>query len=285
MKEALLADALASTVSTHAAGHLRRARVLRTEPMSEGQLKTRLAALGIGHVDALVQFEQRAGVGQFPGGRCLGVSAFVDLVSDLPQLDGSPVFPIMGLPEHVPSWESAFAMLGADGSVSFYDAPEGPVRALDSWPALVELEALTPLGVDVYELRIDAHVGKLVADLVDALPHAPASGVRVSSFVGTEMVIKEFRTDFPAWTGLSGTFVAAEQLAPLADLAILLSEQGYALGYRGPLAPPPRDAEELLAFIDHAPRVGYAARAEVRIWRKVGMLGVTSKLVGLRNED
>lgn len=231
-KDTLFADALACSLSPLAASHLRRARIVRTSPAlpgSSGELGARLRALGVPHVDALLALESAAGVGGFPGGRAFGVSPFVDRVADLPRLDGELVFPILGLPEHVAEWESGFAMLGPDGAISVYDAPEGPVRALDSWLALIELEALAPLDVDLAELRVEARVGALVADLVGAPPHPPACGPAVSAWAGEGVYVRELRTGMSPWTHLEGTTVRASDAALLDDLAALLREQGHAL--------------------------------------------------------
>jgi hypothetical protein len=280
MKETLFADALTATLSAHAARHLRRARVLRTAPMPAESLRQRLAALRVPHREALVELEQAAGVGRLPDGRSFGVSPFLELAPrDLPRVDGEPVFPILGLAEHAEEWESAFAMLAADGSVSLYEAPHGPAPVLASWRELLELEALAPLGVELYELRVDGHVGQMVADLIGASAHSPATGTAASSFVGTDVFIKELRTRLPAGTGLSGTFISAERLAPLVDLAMLLADEGLSLGYRGPFDDPPKTATDVLTFIDAAPRVGYKARAAVRIWRHHAMCGATRNII------
>lgn len=236
-KTTLLADALAKELSPLAASHLRRARVARTPPATSADLGPRLRALGVRHVDALLAFEAAAGASGLPGGRALGVSPFVERIADLPRVDGEVVFPILGLPEHVAEWESRFAMLGPDGVVSFHDAPEGPVRALGSWLALVELEALAPLDGPLAELWVDGRVGALVADLAGALPHPPACGVGVSAWAGGGVYVRELRTGLAAWTRLEGTSIRAEDGALLDDLASLLAEQGHT-PERGPARRP-----------------------------------------------
>jgi len=285
----LLADSLSRVLSTNAAGHLREARIARSpdHTVPPDALRALLERRGFPAPEPLLDLEARAGGAAFPRGRLLGAACFLNAcpdlrVKDLPRLGGGPVFPILGDPEHLAEWESPFAMMDAAGVISIYDAPDGPAPACASLEQLLELEALAPLTAALHAVRVDALCGELVAGLVGAEPHAPATGEHASGFVGAGVWVKELRLALEGgekWSSLHGTFLMSEQIDQLLDAMSLLWEEGYGLGHRGPTAQPVEGSKKVLAFVDANPELGYRAQVEVTVWRGKEGYAVTRRVM------
>jgi len=272
-KRALLADALASTLSQNAAGHLRRAGIRRVEEHSlpRETLRRDLLLAGLPVYDALLDLEERAGGAAFPGSRMLGASCFLHASRDLPRVDGDLLFPIFGNPDHREDWETPFTMLGPSGALYLFDAPRGPALAYASLELFLEVEALAPLTGQLHTLRVDGYCGELLAGLVDATPHAAASGETVIAFAGDGVWVKQVDIALDPladdWSSHRGTFLLTERLEPLVLAATLLLEAGHALGHRGPVGHAPAGAEKILSFVDAHPELGHRAEVEVTFWR------------------
>jgi len=286
-----LADLLGSALSLNALLHLRAARIARlperTTPRES--LRAELLLRGFPAAEPLLDVEERTGGAAFPDGRFLGVHCFLSAGSwlrprDLPQLDGGPALPIYGDPDQIAEdWEAPFHVMSASGAIGVFAAPAPPAPAYASLQQLLEVEALAPLSSALHVLRGDALCGELLADLVGATPHPPATAERAFGFVGDRVWVKELRIA-PAkpagWSSFHGTFLMSEQLDPLVDAMSLLREEGYALGHRGPTAEPAEGSEKVLAFVDANPELGYRAQVEVTVWRGEEGYAVTRRVAG-----
>lgn len=283
----LLADVLASTLSQNALGHLRRARVARDPSLAipPETLRSQLLLGGFPAPDAVIRLEERCGGTPFPGASVLGAGCLLRASApwlkprELPQLDGEPLLPVFGDPERMTiEWEEPFFAMGESGRLALCDTPAPPLPAYDSLEHLLEVEALAPLSSDLHAFRVDAHCGTLLAGLVGALPHPPATGGRSAGFVGPGVWVKELRFEPwqpPFWSSLRGTFLLTEELDLVVDAIGLLAAEGYGLGHEGPTAVPPPGAREVVSFVDTSPRWGVVSRIRVAVLGEPGRYVVT----------
>lgn len=285
-KSLLLADSLASSLSENARAHLRAARVARHPELSASREGLRALLLergfaGLAVSEPLLDLEARAGGAGFPRSRVLGAACFLRAcpalaVKELPLFEGVPAFPVFGDPEHLEEWESPFCVMGASGAMGVYDAPYGPAPAFDSLEHFLEIEALAPLEGAVHVVRVDALCGEMLAGLVGALAHAPATGAHAAGWVGEggDVWVKELRTGIHGeggWSRWHGTFLVTEQVDLVVDVMGLMLEQGFSLGYapplhRGPPGVAPAGAAAVLSFVDKHPELGHRAEVEVTVW-------------------
>ena len=286
-KPTLLADGLAASLSDNAALHLRQARIRRIpeQTSSTDALRAALLSRGFPAPESILQLEARAGGAAFPRGKMLGAWCFLRAPStlrpkDLPRVGGEPLFPIHGDPEQLEGWESPFWMMDAPGAVALFDAPHGPVPAFASLEQLVEIEALAPLSEALHVVRVDALCGELVAGLVGALPHPPATGDHAAGFVGEGVWVKELRFDLhapPRWSRHRGTFLLSEQTDLVVDAMSVLLEEGYALTHEGPTGEAPAGGEEALSFAYEDPELGYRTHIDVSVWGRPGAYVITHR--------
>ena len=279
----LLADDLARSLSDNALRHLRAARIARHAELTSPPeaLRALLLSRGLPAYEPLIDLEARAGGAALPGGRLLGAACFLRAspslrLRDLPSAEGQAAFPVYGIPEHLAEWESPFGLVSASGSIAMFDAPHGPAPAFSSLEHLLEIAALAPLSDRLHALRVDAFCGEMLAGLLDAYPHPPATGAHAAAWVGDGLWVKELRIDLPddrAWSSWRGTFACTEQAERLVDVIALLLEHGYSLGHQGPVSAPPPGQEPLLSFVDEHPELGHRAAVRVSAWRGDG--GVT----------
>jgi hypothetical protein len=269
-----LSELMAGWLSDNALNHLRAAGIRRHPELAvpAGELRGRLARAGFPVYDALIDLEARAGGAAFPQGRVLGAGCFLAEGSgftpkDLPEMNGRPLFPVYGDPEHLAEWESVFGLLGPDGEIALYDAPDGPVPAFSSLAHFLEVIAFAPLSRALHRLRVDAFCGETLAGLLCAGPHLESAGAFTLGWAGADVWVQELRMELNAeWSSWRGTFVCTERPELLVDLIPILLEQGFALGHRGPVCAPHPDEREVLAFTDAHPEVGYRAHSRVCAW-------------------
>lgn len=277
MTSPLLAHSFSGALSGNAVMHLRDAGVRRLGggPTARHALQELLASRGIPASDALLDLEARAGGSPLSGGRVVGALKLLESAvslkgAGLPLRNGRPVIPICGVPEHLEEWESPFWMMDDSGRICLFDAPYPAVDASDSIEQWFELEALAPLDRRTHVLRADAYVGALLADMLGAVPHPPATGESVSAFLGDGVWVKEYRMPVQGpttWGSFHGTFVISDKADWVVALAPLLLDEGIGLGFQGPWDRPAAGDSPVFSFVDRSPGLGYRAEVEVTVWR------------------
>jgi hypothetical protein len=133
----------------------------------------------------------------------------------------------------------------------------------------------------LHTVRVNAACGELVAELLGATPLAPATGERVAAFRGDGVWVKELRTSLQGeggWCGWHGTFLLSERFEALLDVVLLLREEGYGLGHRGPTSESPSRGEPVLSFVDQYPELGSRTEVEVSVRRDTLGCSVTHRV-------
>jgi hypothetical protein len=177
-------------------------------------------------------------------------------------------------------WESPFCIMAPSGAIGVYGGLRRPAPAYGSLEHFLEIEALAPFSDILHIVRVNAFCGELIAGLVDALPHTPATGEHAAGWTGHDAWVKELRVAVPGeeiWSSFYGTFLMTERTDLAVDLMSLLLEQGFSLGYTGPDAEPPAGEAEVLSFVDAHPELGYLAHVKVTVWGRPGAYTITRR--------